>query len=208
MKRTIDTRAAKGVIASLAFAAALGTAPPASADAEPFVGDVIYVGFNYCPRHWAEANGQLLPIAQNTALFSLLGVTYGGDGRVTFALPDLRGRAPVHFGPGPGLTPRTMGEQSGTEVVTLSAANLPPHSHDPRINVSRVDATLRNPINAYVARAATDAFEKDTLPQGHQMAPDAIVSQTVGSGLPVANMQPYAVVRACIALNGVFPSRP
>lgn len=198
----------KAAISSLAAATMLCAAGPARADADPFIGDVMYVGFTFCPRGWAEANGQLVSISQNTALFALLGTTYGGDGRVTFALPDLRGRAPMHAGAGPGLTPRTLGESSGSERVTLTVANLPAHNHGPRIQVSRIDATLRNPIDAYVARAATDAFEKDTPPQGHMMAPDAIVSQTVGGSQPFGNTKPFIVVKACIALTGVFPSRP
>lgn len=197
----------KAGLSSLAAATMLCTAAPAHADAEPFVGDIIYVGFSYCPANWEEANGQLLSIAQNEVLFSLLGTTYGGDGSVTFGVPDLRGRAPMHTGGGPGLTPRTEGEKGGSEQVTLTAPNLPAHDHSPRIQVSRIDATLRNPIDAYVARAASDAFEQDTPPEGHMMAPDAIVSQTVGGSQPVGHVQPFMVLKACIAANGIYPSR-
>lgn len=201
-------RKSKILASSVVAASAMAIASPAAAGPEPYLGEIQAVGFNFCPNGWLEANGQLLPIAQNSALFSLLGVTYGGDGQTTFALPDLRGRVPVHAGQGPGLSLYTQGQMGGTESVTLTTTNMPAHNHNPRIQVSRIDATLRNPIDAYVARAAGDAYEKDTAPQGHQMAADAIVSQTVGGSQPFSTMQPYLVLRYCVAVQGVFPSRP
>lgn len=182
-------------------------ATPAVAGPDPFIGEIQAVGFNFCPRGWADADGQLLPISQNTALFSLLGTMYGGNGQTTFALPDLRGRVPIHTGQGSGLNNYTQGEFGGAERATLTIQNMPAHNHEPRINVSRIDATLRNPIDAYVARAADNAYEQETVPTGHLMAPDAIVSETVGGNQSFSIVQPYLVVRYCIATQGVFPSR-
>src|SRR5213083_1523824 len=110
---------------------------------EPFIGEIVMFGGNFAPRGWAFCNGQLLAIAQNTALFSILGTTYGGDGQTTFALPDLRGRSPVHAGQGPGLSTYARGEQGGTEQVTLRAVELPPHNHI--LYASKADATASSP---------------------------------------------------------------
>jgi len=155
-------------------------------------------GFNFAPRGWARCDGQLLPIAQNTALFSLLGTTYGGDGRTTFALPDLRGRVPIHPGNGPGLSPYQQGQRGGTENVTLIAQQIPAHSHsqpcssdDPNAGspVDNVPAAVANPIYATAANAAMAA------------------TGPVGGSQPHTNIQPYLAVYFCIALQGIFPSR-
>src|SRR3712207_3315813 len=110
---------------------------------EPFIGEIRMVGFNFAPRGWATCDGQLLSIAQNTALFSLLGTTYGGNGQTTFALPDLRGRAALHQGQGPGLTNRVIGEASGTETVTLTTNQMPSHSHG--VNANSGEAGTKSP---------------------------------------------------------------
>ena len=116
---------------SIAFALFVGSvlAPRPALAQEPFLGEIRWVGFNFAPRGWATCDGQIMNIAQNTALFALLGTTYGGDGQTTFALPDMRGRAPVHVGQGPGLSTRDMGEVGGTEAVTLSLSEMPIHAH-------------------------------------------------------------------------------
>lgn len=177
---------------------------PAAAQAEPFVGQMMLVGFTFCPRGWADADGQLLPIAQNTALFSLLGTTYGGDGRTTFALPDLRGRVPLHEGQGSGLSDYRMGQTGGAETVTLGINNLPPHRH----NVQATDAapTKGGPSDKYLAssRGGTE-YKYDVGPPTRTMAADMITE--TGGGQAVENRPPYLAMRWCIALQGIFPSR-
>lgn len=170
--------------------------------AEPFIGEIIMFGGNFAPRGWAFCDGQLLPIASYTALFSLLGTTYGGDGRTTFALPDLRGRVPLHAGNGPGLTSRTQGEKAGIEEVTLSIAQIPSHDHalpasqdfgdakEPNANVpAKADDGERN----YSAAASTDTYLQPTA--------------STGGSQSHTNMQPYLGVRFIIALEGIYPSR-
>lgn len=191
----------------LASAMALGVSTPAHAGLQDYVGDITMVGFNFCPRGTAAADGQLLPISQNTALFSLYGTIYGGDGRSTFALPDLRGRIPMHSGRGPGLTDRREGQRFGTETNTLTTLQLPPHGHTANLNVSRVNANTPNPIDAYFARAAGATFESGTNLQGDQMHPGTVTVDNAGGGQAVNNMQPALAIRFCVALVGIYPSR-
>lgn len=171
------------------------------------IGEIVPYAFNFCPRDWAGADGQLLPISQNTALFSLYGTIYGGDGRTTFALPDLRSRVPMGEGNGPGLTPRNQGQRFGSETNTLTTGQLPAHNHAPRMNVSTSDAISRNPINSYFAQSADNKFEAGTNVTGEQMAAGAISSTTVGNNQTVNNIAPSLVLRYCVALFGVYPSR-
>lgn len=167
---------------------------------EPFIGEIKMAGFNFAPRGYAFCNGQLLSIAQNTALFSLLGTTYGGNGQTTFGLPNLQGRVPMHYGQGSGLTSRTMGEQSGTENVTLISTQMPAHNH--LVNVSSDDATAKSPVGGVMAGAASPIYAA---------APDAQMNAATigpsGGNQPHANMQPYLVVNFIIALEGIYPSR-
>jgi microcystin-dependent protein len=167
---------------------------------DPFIGELRCFGFNFAPQGWALCNGQLMPIAQNTALFSLLGTMYGGDGRVTFALPDLRGRAPLAFGQGPGLANRTQGEVGGSESVTLTAANLPPHSHTVAASST---ATTKNPAGALPA--VTGAGSSYGTTADLAMSPTMIGGG--GSSQAFADMPPYLVLNWCIALVGIFPPR-
>ena len=170
--------------------------------AEPFIGQIIMAGFNFAPRGYAFCAGQLLSIAQNTALFSLLGTTYGGDGRVTFGLPDLRGRVPVHMGQGPGLSNYVEGQVVGTENVSLLLSQLPQHNHLVNANTTGGVAT---PINSF---PASDGGDQATLyaasPTG-MMNP--VMTGLAGGSQPHNNMQPYLVTNFCIALVGIFPSR-
>jgi microcystin-dependent protein len=200
MIRNVRGAAVAAALAA-AFAATLD-ARPAQAQAEPFIGQIMMVGYNFCPRGWAEADGQLLPISSNTALFSLYGTQFGGDGRTTFALPDLRGRAPVHAGSGPGLTPRQMGEKGGSETTTLSTNNLPPHNH--ALNALSANGSTPAPGGAMIAGAGRENIYGLGAPSV-QMAPAAI-GQT-GGGQAAQTMSPFAVVRFCVALQGIFPSR-
>tara|TARA_R110002020_G_scaffold419962_1_gene629068 strand:- start:2319 stop:2834 length:516 start_codon:yes stop_codon:yes gene_type:complete len=166
---------------------------------DPTIAEISMFGGNFNPRSWANCDGQLLAISQNTALFSILGTMYGGDGRTTFGLPEMRGRVAVHTGSGPGLTPRQMGERSGTETNTLTVAQLPSHGHD--IN-AKEEGTTDNPSGAFIAGDGTNAFGASA---------DVAMSNTsvanTGGGQAINNMQPYMVVRYIIALQGVFPSR-
>lgn len=181
----------------------LGMAKPSLAGVDPFIGEIMFVGYNFCPRGWAEANGQLLPIAQNNALFSLYGTTYGGDGRTTFALPDLRGRAPVHVGTGPGLSPISQGQRGGQETVTLTTAQMPAHSHG--LKVSDQAATHATPTAAQAIAATQNAGSFATETPSVTLQSGSIENQ--GGGQAVAIRNPYLGMRACVALQGSFPSR-
>jgi len=170
---------------------------------EPFIAEIRIFAGNFAPRGWAFCNGQLLPISQNTALFSLIGTTYGGDGRTTTALPNLEGRAPMHPGRGPGLTDRRLGQQGGVETVTLTEAQMPNHAHQERAN----DRRARNE-----APSATSTFgeagETVFAPGSSTTVPmaDQAVSATGGSQAH-NNMQPFLTLNYIIALVGLYPSR-
>ncbi len=195
--------------AVVALSASLPAAP-AHAQSEPILGQLMPVGFNFCPRGWSGADGQLMAIAQNTALFSLYGTTYGGDGRTTFGLPDLRGRSPIHTGTGPGLSPYTLGSRGGAEQVTLNTLQIPSHNHVGEVHVSRTDATTRSPAGAYFARTDqnTLAYEENTPPQaGDTMNAGTVTTQNTGGNQPHYNLSPYLTLRWCVAMVGVYPSR-
>ncbi|TWG90684.1 microcystin-dependent protein [Nocardioides sp. J9] len=171
--------------------------------ADPFVAEIRIFPFNFAPRGWAWCDGQLLPLSQNTALFSLLGTTYGGNGKSNFALPDLQGRAAMHPGQGPGLSLRDLGEAGGSETVTLLESELPSHSHTARAYRSdAADTNVPAPTTS-VARSSGGALYQDT--SDTSLAPDAL--QPVGGGQPHNNMQPYLTFYFNIALQGVFPPR-
>ncbi|MBQ0787689.1 MAG: phage tail protein [Oceanihabitans sp.] len=173
---------------------------------DPFMAQIILFGGTFAPRGWAYCDGQLLAIAQYNALFSLLGTTYGGDGRTTFALPDLRGRVPVHQGAGPGLPPVRLGQQGGEPVVTLKANEMPAHSHTAITNavspIPRGGAAVNNPANAYNAEGGVFATGANA-----QMAADATVVGQTGGSQSHNNMQPFTCLSYIIALQGVYPSR-
>jgi microcystin-dependent protein len=179
-------------------------AAPASAQSEPFVGQIMCAGFNFAPRGWAEMNGQLLPIAQNTALFSLLGTQYGGNGQTTFALPDMRGRTLLHAGQGPGLSNRDQGEVGGTETNSLATANMPPHAHSFAPLGSNNDANSVSPAGKVAASKARTTLYTDPV---NVVAQASGTTGATGNGVPVNNMQPYLTVKCFIALFGVFPPR-
>ena len=169
--------------------------------ADSFVAEIRIFPFNFAPKGWAWCNGQLLPLSQNTALFSLLGTTYGGNGKSNFALPDLQGRAPMHPGQGPGLSLHDLGEDGGSETVTLLQSEMPAHSHTLRGDED--DAAFKTPPNMFMAGGnqmylnppATNAI----------MAPEAL--GVAGGDQPHNNMQPYLTFYFNIALQGVFPPR-
>ncbi|HSW05947.1 phage tail protein [Aquabacterium sp.] len=174
----------------------------AQAQSTPYLGQVMCGAWNFAPKGWAMMNGQLLPIMQNTSLFALLGTTYGGDGQVTFALPDLRGRVAMHFGQGPGLSNRPLGDHAGSETVNLAAANLPPHAHQVVMQGSGNDATATSPAGKLPARARTPQYAD---PSGVvNMA--ASMTSSVGSGTPVDKMPPYLALNCVIAVQGTWPT--
>ena len=174
---------------------------------DPFVAEIRIFPFNFPPKGWAFCDGQLLPISQNTALFSLLGTTYGGDGKSTFALPDLQGSAPMQPGQGQGLSLRDLGEMSGVESITLLVSEIPVHTHAMRfheVDLAEVAAPANNRVLANSAN--TNAYQSVTNANLVTMAPQAL--PPAGGGLPHNNMQPYLTLNFCIALQGVFPQRP
>ncbi len=169
---------------------------------QPFVGEVQIFAGNYAPTGWAMCNGQLLPISQNTALFSLLGTYYGGNGTSTFALPDLRGRVPIQPGQGPGLSDRNIGEVGGTESITLTAAQIPSHTH--AIGASAANGSADSPAGRVLARA-TGAIPQYGATPNVDLAATAVGS--TGGGQPHNNLQPYLTLNYIIALQGIYPSR-
>ena len=197
------TRTGCAALTALSLLAVHGSA---SAQAtEPFIGQIMCAGFNFAPNGWAELNGQLLSIAQNTALFSLLGTQYGGDGQTTFALPDMRGRVLVHAGQGPGLSHVRPGPGGRVRAGHPEHAQLPAHTHTVTPQGSPADATLMSPANgvpATKARTTLYAPGPGTIP----MSP--VLTSPAGSNAPVPVVQPYVTIKCFMALFGVYPSRP
>ena len=171
---------------------------------DPFIGQIQAFGFNFAPRGWALCNGQLLPISQNQALFSLLGTTYGGDGRSTFGLPDLRGRVPIHSGKGPGLTSRQLGQEAGAETTTLNINQIPSHSHSVVIRALE-EGNSGDPEGKLIAGNGLSSFGSDNSSTLKNLKP--IDSSNTGANQSHNNMQPYLCINFCIALQGIFPSR-
>lgn len=179
---------------------------------EPLIGQIMMFAGNFAPRDWAFCDGQLLPIAQYNALFSILGTTYGGDGRTTFALPDLRGRTPVHPGQGPGLASVLAGEKAGSAEVTLTVSNMPNHPHS--LNASNTAGTSSSPVGNYPAVSQFQADRSSPVVQvnsysnasNETMAAPAVGN--AGGSIPFNNRNPYLGVYYIIALQGIYPSRP
>jgi microcystin-dependent protein len=169
---------------------------------DPFVAEIRIFPFNFPPKGWAFCNGQLMPISQNTALFSLLGTTYGGDGKSTFALPDMQGNAPMQQGQGKGLSLRDLGEMSGVDNVTLLLSEIPLHTHT--MANSKADGNDSSPANELFAKGIGISMYAAPGPLT-QLDPNMVVP--AGGGLPHNNMQPYLALNFCIALQGVFPPR-
>jgi microcystin-dependent protein len=178
---------------------------------DQFVAEIRIFPFDFPPTGWALCDGQLLPISQNTALFSLLGTTYGGDGKSTFALPNMQGSTPMQQGQGQGLTERFLGEMSGSETVTLIQSEMPLHNHG--LMAANESATVADPSNAVLAKGNYDtgtqsgavAFYQTAAPNV-QLNPMAV--GIAGGSQPHGNMQPYLTLNFCIALQGIFPQRP
>lgn len=172
---------------------------------EPFVAEIRIFAGNFAPRGWAFCNGQLLPVSQNTALFSLIGTTYGGDGRTTTALPNLEGRAPMHPGRGPGLTSRRLGERGGVETVTLSEAQMPNHKHTYRATTENGEqGSLTNAVALARARGGTP-YQTNT--SANILAMDSRSLANAGGSQSHNNVQPFLTINFIIALVGLYPSR-
>lgn len=172
--------------------------------ADPFVAEIRIFPFNFAPKGWAWCDGQLLPLSQNTALFSLLGTTYGGDGKSNFALPDLQGRAPMHPGQGPGLSLHDLGETGGTETVSLLESEIPAHSHairDHDLDLAELNAPASNRVLAQSANGTIYGTPASLV----NMSPQALAP--AGGDAPHNNLMPYLTFYFCIALQGVFPPR-
>lgn len=178
----------------------------------PFLGEIKMFAGSFAPRGYAFCSGQLMSIAQNNALFAILGTTYGGDGQATFALPELRGRFPTHAGSGPGLSNHVLGQRAGTETVTLTTSNLPAHTH-PVVPLGAPGSTAigdtNSPTNAVLAASPTRGEKQYTSTAANTSLAAAATSNTgtTGSGIPVSVLPPYLAVNFIIALEGIFPSR-
>lgn len=170
---------------------------------EPFIAEIRIFAGNFAPRSWAFCNGQLLPVSQNTALFSLIGTTYGGDGRTTTALPNLKGRAPMHPGRGPGLTSRRLGQRGGSEMSSLSEAQMPSHTHT--AEASNDGAGFNDPSNARVLGRGPTRFSAYYNATGTATAMRNLAN--TGGSQPHNNMQPFIAMNFIIALQGLYPSR-
>ncbi|MEI2385952.1 tail fiber protein [Breoghania sp. JC706] len=171
---------------------------------EPFIAEIRIFAGNFAPRGWAFCNGQLLPISQNTALFSLIGTTYGGDGSTTMALPNMMGRSPMHPGRGPGLTSRRLGEKTGSERVTLTEATMPNHRHSVRGTTSRAGEFVPADTMA-LARSSSPIYQTET--EANLTYMESNILSYVGGTQSHENMQPYLVLNFIIALVGLYPSR-
>ncbi|MFQ5524659.1 MAG: phage tail protein [Thermoanaerobaculia bacterium] len=171
---------------------------------EPFTAEIRIFAGNFAPRGWAFCNGQLLPVSQNTALFSLIGTIYGGDGRTTTALPNLKGRAPMHPGRGPGLTSRRLGQRGGVESVTLTEAQIPNHTHTPR--GSDTAANSNSPTNTATSRPSGRGAGWYINNDGNVNMRSGALANT-GGGQAHNNMQPFLAMNFIIALVGLYPSR-
>ena len=178
---------------------------------DPFVAEIRIFPFNFAPKGWALCDGQLMPISQNTALFSLLGTIYGGDGKSTFALPNLQGCTPMFWGQGPGLSLRDIGEQGGSDTVTLISTEIPSHSHT--VNATTAVGSTADPNNAMLCegqwsnQGASGKVQYYTAATSPQVQMHPLATQPAGSSFPHNNMMPYLTLNFCIALQGVFPPR-
>jgi microcystin-dependent protein len=172
---------------------------------DPFVAEIRIFGFNFPPKGWAFCDGQLLAISQNTALFSLVGTFYGGDGKTTFALPNFQGNVPVHAGQGSGLSQYFVGEQTGSETETLLVSEIPAHNHNIMTQVQPAGSNTADNASSIARSVGGSAFKATAFGATATLAPEAMT--VTGGSLPHNNMMPYLTMNFCIALQGVFPPR-
>ena len=207
------TKKLKSKIIALTSIAVLSTSLTFSSSAsasEPFLGQITMFGGNFAPRNWALCDGQLLPINSNSALFSILGTTYGGDGRTTFALPDLRGRSPIHAGTGPGLPTFRLGERGGNETTLLKIENMPSHSHNVSATLKGVNTNgnSETPEGKVLAKKSRSKNYSSSTPDVTMHADAINVIETAkGGNQAFNNRSPYLAINYIIALQGVYPSR-
>lgn len=194
----------KPVLVTVLFCVTLLFSPKAYAQ-EYFVGEIRAFAFDFVPSGWAKCEGQLLQISQYSALFSLIGTAYGGDGRTTFGLPDLRGRVAISQGSGLGLTNRNIGTKGGEEVVALNTLEMPSHTHAALINVNSATGNQTSPTNHFFASDPREKQYSSTV-SNKTMNASSVTVQSQGGSQPHQNMQPYLTVNYCIALTGIFPS--
>jgi microcystin-dependent protein len=180
------------------------TTLPVHAQVEPFLGEIRFVGFNFAPAGWAQCDGQLLPLNENIALFSLLGTNFGGDGISTFGLPDMQGRVPVGTGQGAGLTNRNLGEKSGQESVALTIAQMPKHQH--YLRAASTSADSKAPAGNALATSPSAGIYSTQDPSTTKLNTASIAA--TGSSAPHENMQPFLGMTCIIATSGIFPARP
>ena len=198
---------AKHALIAAALIGAFASSPAsATCSTEPMLGSICIVGYNFCPRGYADAAGQILSISQNTALFSLLGTLYGGNGQTTFALPDLRSRVPVGVGQGPGLSSIVEGQQAGQETVTLTVAQMPAHTHTAQLRGAATNGNTDSPAGAVPAKLPRSNIYSSGA-AGDAMGASALTIATAGGNQPVSVRNPYLGLRYCIALEGIYPSR-
>jgi microcystin-dependent protein len=203
--KSMFSKTTRSVVAAAALSAGLGAAPPAMAS-EPFIGQIQMFGFNFPPRGWAHCNGQLLSISSNTALFSLLGTTFGGDGRTSFGLPDLRGRIAKHVGTGPGLSPVSWGQRGGAETVVVQSSNMPSHNHAATLHATSADGNQEGPGGHILAHDNREDQYSNATPNVTMNAA-SITTAAAGGGVPLQIRNPYLGIYHSIALTGIFPSR-
>jgi microcystin-dependent protein len=190
----------------LAAASAFALPSAQACGTEPYLGTVCTFGYNFCPRGWAPASGQLLAIAQNQALFALLGTQFGGNGQTTFALPDLRGRAIVGVGTGPGLATIDIGQQAGSETVTLNVGQMPAHSHGAVARGTTTNGNTDSPAGAVPAKLPRSNIYSTNAAES-ALSASAVTIATAGGSQPVPIRNPYLGMTTCIAIQGIFPSR-
>lgn len=190
--------------AALSAIATLASVSSASAQAEPYVGQLMLTAATFCPQGWQPANGQILSISQNEVIFSLLGTTYGGDGQTNFALPNLQGRAPIHTGQGAGLANYSLGQPGGAEQFTIALNELPPHSHT--VQATNATADKGGPAGRYLGGGVGDDDVYHDGPADRIMAADMIAP--AGGGQPITHRGPFLTMMWCVAMQGIYPSRP
>ena len=205
VKKSFRNRSIGILLSASALSMSMGLSQPVQAS-EPFIGQIETFGFNFPPRGWAHCDGQLLQISQFSALFSLLGTTFGGDGRTTFALPDLRGRAAIHVGSGAGLNRVSWGQRGGAETVTLNASHIPAHSHTATLRGTNAPGDSIAPAGHTLASKSRTNIYQTAAPDVDMMAGSVVVNDAGGSA-PFSTRDPFLGIHHSIALVGLFPPR-